>query len=161
MNFWFRSEPAREDADDVILLTNGGNYAFSNGIYFKQRFGDEFVFGVTVDNKEWKITFRAFSGTWVHVHSVWDPGSGLFVTVDGTDTFNMTKPFSDRLYSKKDFDSFSDFVVGLTQDGDPIQNISLFQIQDISFVNEFQNGTEIGLYICNIKLTNQTLDFSG
>ncbi|XP_069123478.1 uncharacterized protein [Argopecten irradians] len=139
VDFWINAVPVTEDAPEIVLLTSGGNFYFSDGLYLLQRFGDQYEFGVSKNELVWKVNFRLFADTWVKIHAEWDVTNGLTLVVDSTEWVQKTPETRD--YFPGAFDGFVEVVVGTTNDGMIIDVDELFKIRNIVIHDQRINST--------------------
>ncbi|KAL4239723.1 hypothetical protein ACF0H5_000526 [Mactra antiquata] len=126
VDIWIKFTEVAEDASDIIVFSSGGHMWYSNGIYLLQRHGDEYEFGVALDDMVWSVKFRVRPRLWVNIHAFWDTATGLVLMVDGASHENPDAVY--RNFQQLAFDSFMGLEVGLNVDGTPVTDDLRFEI---------------------------------
>ncbi|KAJ8314944.1 hypothetical protein KUTeg_007094 [Tegillarca granosa] len=133
LSFWFKPNPAPDNSSTVTILTTGGHLFYSEGIYFIQKYGDQYEFGVAKSNYIWNTKFRLVPSFWTHLILYWDEKVGIKIFVDEK-LLEIDTPKT-RKYIQQSFDSFSEIIIGIDEYEKPINSRNLFEIQDILIYN--------------------------
>uniref|UniRef100_K1QND3 Uncharacterized protein n=1 Tax=Magallana gigas TaxID=29159 RepID=K1QND3_MAGGI len=166
VSFFIKPKKADETSPEAVIITSGGHSFFSEGFYLLQKYGDQYEFGVSKQDKLWRQKFRLLPNLWTNIFASWNDSAGLKLYVDG---YLMKRDDPEkREYEDDSFDPFSEIVIGLDQEGLPINSTNLFDIDNLVIFNSIKTPQEYsieGVFTITISTTigdihlSKTVDF--
>lgn len=143
VSFFIKLKKADETSPEAVIITSGGHSFFSEGFYLLQKYGDQYEFGVSKQDKVWRQKFRLLPNLWTNIFASWNDSAGLKLYVDG---FLMKRDDPEkREYEDDSFDPFSEIVIGLDQEGLPINSTNLFDIDNLVIFNSIKSPQEYSI----------------
>ncbi|KAL5018218.1 hypothetical protein ScPMuIL_003940 [Solemya velum] len=143
LEFWVKLEDAAVDTSDLVILSNGGHLPYSSGIYMKQRMGDQYELGISLQESVWKVKFRLESGFWIHILASHSLHGGLIVYIDNT--VQAQENADVRHFETDIYDPVPDLRIGLDEYGDPLLSETKFQVKNLKFYNKLVALSDISI----------------
>lgn len=143
VSFFIKPKKADETSPEAVIITSGGHSFFSEGFYLLQKNGDQYEFGISKQDKVWRQKFRLLPNLWTNIFASWNDSAGLKLYVDG---YLMKRDDPEkREYEDDSFDPFSEIVIGLDQEGLPINSTNLFDIDNLVIFNSIKSPQEYSI----------------
>ena len=117
LSLWLASPPQQTSDSGVAhryYFSSGGQSQYSNGVYVRQNYGQEFEVGFAVDDRAWSVhELYIDPGAYVNVVITWQ--TSLRVYVDGV-MAGVDYAGRERVYVPSSVDPFPDLVIGAAND---------------------------------------------
>lgn len=142
IKFWFKPTATPFDDNRILVMSNGGHLAYSEGFYVSRKWTDQYSVGVSKADRAWKVDFRLLSEAWVHMMITWAEAQGLTVYIDGfiqgTDAIG-----GNRYYTGASYDMNSHIVLGGWTPGVDANYGMTYEIDKVTVTNTVQTESDV------------------